>query len=204
MRRAYSPSEILKMKKKKFAFTGEWLAAFGQPEMSGVWFIWGNSGNGKTSFVMQLCRELARFGKVAYNSMEEGVSDTVKQNIARFSMDEFDGKIQFLDCESMDDLTKRLARRRSPDFVIIDSFQDSQLTYNKYLKFKRDNKDKLIVFVSHAEGANPSTRPAKSVMYDATMKIWVEGYRAFSKGRYIGEVGYFDAWKKGAMEYWGE
>ena len=204
MARAYSPSQILKMKKKVFDFQGEWRDAFGTPEQLGVWFIWGNSGNGKTSFVMQLCRELARFGKVAYNSMEEGTADTVKQNIIRYKMEELDRKLQFLDCEPMGELTERLAKRRSADFVIIDSFQHAQLSYKEYLKFKQENKNKLIIFISHASGKLPAGRPAMSVMYDATLKVYVAGYRAFSKGRYIGEVGYYDIWKEKALEYWGE
>jgi molybdopterin-guanine dinucleotide biosynthesis protein len=203
MARAYSPTEILQMKKKEFAFEGEWLEAFDRPEQRGVWFVWGNSGNGKTSFVMQLCRELARFGKVAYNALEEGTSKTVRDSIVRFGMDELDGRMQFL-CEPMDELTARLARKKSPDYVVVDSFQYAQLSYRQYISFKEANRKKLIIFVSHATGKLPAGRPAVSVMYDAALKIWVEGYRAFSKGRYVGEKGYIDVWKKGAAEYWGE
>lgn len=203
MKRAYSPSEILNMNKKVFDFEGEWFDAFGVPEQLGVWFVWGNSGNGKTSFVMQLAKELARFGKVAYNALEEGTSKSVQDAIERFELHELDGKLQFL-CEPLDVLTARLAKRRSPDFVIVDSFQYSQLTYRQYITFKEANANKLIIFVSHADGKRPSGRSAVSVMYDAALKVWVEGYRAFSKGRYIGEVGYMDVWKQGAMNYWGE
>jgi len=203
MARAYSPSEILKMKKKSFAFEGEWYDAFGTPERLGIWFIWGNSGNGKTSFTMQLCRELSRFGKVAYNALEEAQSKTVQDAIIRFEMDDLDGRLQFL-CESLDELTERLAKKKSPDFVIVDSFQYTQLTYKQYIAFKEANHKKLIIFISHADGKKPAGRSAVSVMYDSALKIWVEGYRAFSKGRYIGEKGELDIWKKGALKYWGE
>ena len=203
MARAYSPSEILKMKKKEFAFNGEWLDAFDCPELCGVWFVWGNSGNGKTSFIMQLCRELSRFGKVAINALEEAQSKSVKDAIRRFGMDDLDGKVQFL-CEPLSELTERLAKKRSADFVIVDSFQYTQLTYKQYIAFKEANKKKLIVFVSHADGKKPAGRAAVSVMYDAALKIWIEGYRAFSKGRYIGITGVLDIWKDGALEYWGE
>ena len=203
MARAYSPSEILKMKKKSFAFEGEWFDAFGTPERLGVWFIWGNSGNGKTSFTMQLCRELSRFGKVAYNALEEAQSKTMQDAIIRFDMDELDGRLQFL-CEPLNEFTERLAKKRSPDFVIVDSFQYTQLTYKQYIAFKEANKKKLIIFISHADGKKPAGRAAVSVMYDSALKIWIEGYRAISKGRYIGETGQYDIWKKGAMKYWGE
>ena len=41
-------------------------------------------------------------------------------------------------------------------------------------------------------------------MYDATLKIWVEGFKAFSKGRFIGQTGEFTIWDEGAERYWGE
>ena len=94
-------------------------------------------------------------------------------------------------------------KRRSADFIVIDSFQYTQMTYRQYLDFKK-HPTKLLVFISHASGTQPSTRAAKSVMYDADLKNWVEGGRARSKGRYIGEKGYFDSWKEKALEYWGE
>ena len=43
---------------------------------------------------------------------------------------------------------------------------------------------------------------ATSVMYDADLKIWVEGYVAFSKGRYQGATGEYTIWEKGAYDYW--
>jgi putative protein kinase ArgK-like GTPase of G3E family len=71
MARALSVTEAVSMKKETLKLTGAWADAFGEPERIGVWFIWGNSGNGKSSFVMQLCKELAKFGRVAYDSLEE-------------------------------------------------------------------------------------------------------------------------------------
>jgi molybdopterin-guanine dinucleotide biosynthesis protein len=187
------------MRKDVLPFSGAWAEAFGQPERTGVWFVWGNSGNGKTSFVMQLCRELARFGKVAYNSLEEGASLTMVNTLRRFNMQEVNRRFVLLDCEPMDELSARMAKRRSADFVVIDSYQYSGLTYIEYKRFKEANRNKLIVFVSHADGSNPAGRSARSVMYDATLKVWVEGYKAYSKGRFIGpNGGVFTVWEEGA------
>jgi molybdopterin-guanine dinucleotide biosynthesis protein len=203
MVRAFSPSEVMAMKKRTLDFTDAWRDAFGTPEAIGVWFVWGNSGNGKTSFVMQLCRELTKFGKVLYNSLEEGTSLSIQNTLRRFRMTECRNRFQLLDCEPLDELGKRLAKRKSPDFIVIDSFQYTQMTYKQYLTFKEANRHKLIIFVSHAAGSMPSTRASKSVMYDASLKIWVEGYRALSKGRFIGETGVYTVWDEGARRYWG-
>jgi hypothetical protein len=45
---------------------------------------------------------------------------------------------------------------------------------------------------------------AKKVRYDACLKIYVEKFRAFSKGRFIGEKGYYNIWKEEAEKHWGE
>jgi hypothetical protein len=97
-----------------------------------------------------------------------------------------------------------LKRQKSPDFVVIDSFQYTQMTYRQYIEFKEQHRNKLIIFISHATGRLPTGRSGKSVMFDATLKIYVEGYRAFSKGRFIGPVGHFDIWPEMAARYWGE
>lgn len=205
MGRAYSINEVLRKKYKTLDFQGAWLDAFGQPEARGIWFVYGASANGKGSFIYQLAMELSRFGKVAINELEEGTAKTVQNMLKRFSMSEFSGKIQIIESENMEELSERLRKHKSPDFVIINSFQYTQMTYKQYLAFKEEfGRKKLIVFTSHAEGRQPAGRAARSVLFDADMKIWVSGYRAVSKGRYIGEKGYYDVWPAKAIEIWGE
>ena len=74
MKRALNVRDILNKKYDVFPFEGKWKDAFDTPEVRGCWFVWGNSGNGKTSFVMQLCKELCKYDRVAFNSLEEGTS----------------------------------------------------------------------------------------------------------------------------------
>ncbi|MGL4332115.1 MAG: hypothetical protein ACRCZQ_10345 [Bacteroidales bacterium] len=203
MGRAYSINEILNTRIRTMKLDGKWKEAFDEPGWTGIWFIWGNSGNGKSSFVMQLCKELARFGKVIYNSLEEGTEKTMQNTLERFDMSSVNKRVQITQ-ERIERFSERLDKQKSPDFAIIDSFQYANMSYKQYQKFKERHRNKLIIFISHADGKQPSGRAAKSVMYDASLKIWVEGYRAFSKGRYIGEKGYIDVWEEGAMKYWGE
>lgn len=198
MKKALSVTDICRKSYDTLPFEGAWLDAFGCPERVGTWLIWGSSGSGKSTFAVQLCRELSRFGKVLYDSLEEGTSLTFRNKIAQLQ-DVERGRLQVVS-ETMDVLTQRLAKRRSADFVVIDSFQYTGLDYRSYLAFKKAHTNKLLIFISHADGRNPSGRAAKSVMYDAALKIWVEGYRAFSKGRFIGENGgVYTIWEEGAQ-----
>lgn len=204
LQRAKSVNDVLKINNPSFDFDGKWNDAFGTPEKCGVWFIWGNSGNGKSSFVMQLCKKLAQYGKVAYDSLEEGASLTMQNTLLRFGMADVNRRFILLDNEPIEQLSIRLQQKRSPDFIVIDSFQYTQMTYKQYIAFKELHKNKLLILISHADGKMPSGRSAKSVMYDASLKIWVEGYRAFSKGRFIGKTGQYTIWEQGAINYHGE
>lgn len=204
LRRALSVTDVLKMKKETITLEGAWNDAFGEPERYGVWFVWGQSGSGKTTFVMQLCKELAKHYTVAYDSLEEGDSLTMKNAIVRNGMTEVKSNFMLLPNESMTNLNERLQRRRSPDVVVIDSYQYTDMSFKDYLKLKEMNPRKLLIFISQADGRTPSGRTARSVMYDASLKIWVEGYRAFSKGRFFGAVGSYTIWEERARQYWGE
>lgn len=203
-RNAKGVRELLSMKFETLAFEGTWYDAFGTPERRGVWMVWGNTGNGKTSFVMQLCKELCRFGRVAYDSLEEGACLTMQNTLKRFNMQEVNRRFLLLDAEPLDQLSLRLKRQKAPDFVVIDSFQYTQMTYAQYIRFKEQHRNKLLIFISHASGKNPDGRSAKKVVFDASLKIYVEGYRAFSKGRFIGPVGHYDVWPEEAARYRGE
>ncbi len=202
-KRAISVSELDKKKYKLFPFEGEFYDAFDRPEKKGVWFIWGNSGNGKTTFVLELVKYLAQFGKVGYNSLEEGSAHTMQKAFRNVGMSEVARKIILIEGESKEEISERLMKKQSPDFIVIDSFQYWQMAYKEYIAFKAKHKDKLIIFVSHADGKQPAGRASKSVMYDSSLKIWVEGYKAFSKGRYIGSTGQYIIWPEGVIKYWG-
>jgi len=202
VKRAKSVSELLNTRFKVLDFEGEWLDLIGLPELSGSWIIWGNSANGKTRFALQLCKYLTNFGKVAYNSLEEGVSLSMRKAFVEVGMEEVSNKLVLLDQETIEDLRKRLTRRKSPDIIAIDSLQYTGMTYKSYKSLREDFPKKLFVFISHADGREPSGRVAKSIRYDAFVKIRVEGYKAFPASRYGGGKPYI-IWHQGAENYWG-
>lgn len=198
MARALTVNDILNKKYKLFPFEGEWKEAFDCPETSGVIFIWGNSGNGKTTFVLQLIKYLANFENVVFNSLEEGSANTMQRGYVRVGMANAKKKVLLVE-ESMEDLSLRLLKKKSPNVAVIDSFQATKMSYSDYLEFKHKHKKKLLVFISQAKGTKPKDDAALSAMFDATLKIHVEKYRAVSKGRYIGETGYYNIFPEGII-----
>lgn len=204
MKRGITPAELDAIKFDEFDFQGEWFDAFEKPETSGVWFIWGNSANGKTSVTLKLLKYLTTFDKKGvYNSLEEGRRKTMQKVFRKVNMKEVTGKVIMVQ-ESIEDLIERLKKRGSAEIVVLDSIQYANLSFKQYLALKKLFPKKLFIILSQAEGKMPTGRMARSVMFDADLKIWVEGHRAISKGRYIGPKGYYTNWVEGAALYWGQ
>lgn len=203
MARALSVSALINRKFKEMPFTGQWYDSIGLPEQSGVWIIWGNSGNGKTGFAMQLAKYLSKFALVAYNSLEEGARKSLQKVLIRENMMDCGKRFMILDREPIDELKERLKRRKSPHIIFIDSFQYTGLNYKRALELKEEFPKKLFIYISHAEGKQPEGRAAKSVRYDADVKIRVEGYKAMITSRYGGGKDYI-IWQYGYNKYWNE
>lgn len=117
-------------------------------------------------------------------------------------MQECGASFQVIDKENMESLVERLSKPRSPEFVIIDSVQAMGINSRQYKQLREQFRSKLLVLVSQADGKRPLGRFAVSMMYDADLKIWVEGHIAFSKGRFMGETKEFVTWEEGARRYW--
>lgn len=107
MGRAISNKNVVNAKFETADFDGEFLASFGRPELRGTWIIYGGSGSGKTTFVMQLSKYLTRFGRVAYNSLEQGLSLSLQKAWERVEMEEVGTRIILLAKESLSLRNKR-------------------------------------------------------------------------------------------------
>lgn len=208
MGRAISNKNVLAAQFETADFDGPFLASFGRPELRGAWLIFGGSGSGKTTFLLMLCKYLCKFRRVAYNSLEQGLSLSLQKAWERVGMEEVGSQIILLNKECMADLRSRLRKRKSPGVVVIDSVQYLHgWKWNDYTKLKDEFPDKLFIFISQEKHGEPKGNLAVSIRYDAEIKIRVEGYKAFVTTRYevpeLGEGGKdFIIWKEGADAYW--
>lgn len=196
MARAASVDQVLRTRFKVIPFEGEWKDSIGCPELTGSWIIWGNSGNGKTRFALQLCKYLCQFGRVAYDSLEEGVSVSFAKALQETHMMEVRRKFVVLDKEPIDQLTERLEKPKSPDIVYVDSLQYTGMSYEQYKALKERFPKKLFIWISHAEGMLPEGRVAKKVRFDSNVKVFVQAYRAEPVSRYGGGKPYI-IWEEG-------
>lgn len=211
MGRAISNQNVLAAKFETAEFTGAWLASFGRPELRGTWMIWGDSSSGKTTFTLMLCKYLANFGRVAYDSLEQGLSLSLQKAWERVDMAEAGNSVILLNKEELPELRARLNKRKSPEIIIIDSVQYLDGFRIKDVKdLKRDYPSKLFIFICQADKSGKSPDGVgKKIRYDADIKVKVEGFKAFITTRYEdsakGEGGAdFIIWEQGAAEYWAE
>lgn len=191
LKKALKPTQVMNKSYKTLATEGEWKKLLGEPEITGSWIIYGDSGHGKTTFVLQLAKYLCAFKKVAYNPLEEGTSKTLSDALTNANLKSKNFCI--LQKESYQELIARIESKRSPDIYIIDSVQYFVMSENDYntittKEFKKlvdSYPNKLFIFISHIEGKYPRGECAKSIRYHSSVKIKIEDYKAYSISRGI-------------------
>ncbi|KAB8151779.1 ATP-dependent serine protease [Kordia sp. TARA_039_SRF] len=204
LKRAYTVTDFERAEFEIMPFEGKFQESFGCPEMTGSWIIYAESFNGKTSFTLQLVKYLTQFGDVIYNTLEEGFRASFKKALREANMKEVKSKFKVLSKEPIADLRIRLKRKRSAKICVIDSVQYSDLrNKNDYKRLINEFPNKLFIFISHAVGKIPKGALAQAILFDADLKIYVEGFKAFPESRHGGGKP-FIIWAQGALEYWGE
>lgn len=176
-------------------FQGDWLKCLGRPEKAGVWIVYGESYHGKTNFTIKLAKYLTGFvkNKILINSLEEGKTESFKLTSKRANLASVADKILLGDRVPVEKVKERLRKQRSPEIIIIDSLQFTELTKPTYKKLidefvnkKKKGQKKLFIFISNADGKIPRGALAKHVKNEAMIKIRVEGFKAFPESRFGG------------------
>jgi energy-coupling factor transporter ATP-binding protein EcfA2 len=180
----------------------------GTPERSGSWFVFGESGNGKTTFLMQMAKILASLPKtkVVYNTLEEGARKSMQAAVEENCMWHVKSSFQILDKEPIPELRQRLAAHKSPNICFIDSVQYAHLDKRSYKALISDFNKKLFIFNSHAQGKRPVGAIGRDILFDADIKIRVKGFVAFAKSRLSRgkKPRPYIIWDQGARDYWGD
>lgn len=199
-RRAYNPREVLSIKYEPLPWGGEWESAFGRPSLNEKWFITGASASGKSSFVMQLAKELTKYGKVLYLSFEEGIGPSFQERLLRYDMEDVKHNFFIVPDESYEELHERLGKQRAPKFIIIDSFQYAGWTYAQAMKLIERFPSRSFIFISQEDKGQPLGKAAVRLRHAAGVKVRVSGYKAYCQGRYTGEAGtYYPVWEEGIL-----
>lgn len=207
MDRAYSNRNVCDAKFATAEFDGQWLASFGKPELRGSWIIYGESGSGKTHFALKLLSYLTKFvDRVAYDTIEQGLSQSFQNAWNNASMGECGRKVVVYSKEQITSLRARLHKRKSPQVIVIDSITALiGFTRTTFTELIDEFPDKLFIFIAHEEGGKPYPAIAKHVRKLSEVKIRVEGFKAVVTTRFSGATGGGDdfiIWEEGAAKYY--
>ena len=192
MRRAYSNSNVLTAQFTLAPFEGDWLAHLGRPALQGMWFVYGKSGSGKTTYCLKLAKYLTEFvRKVAYNSLEQGLSPAMQQAWRRAGMAECGNHIMLLDREPLPELRNRLAKKQSPDVVFIDSVMYLEdATASELIALRHEYPSKLFVLIGQERNGDAYNSKQIKLKHNADIKVRVVGGIARCETRYSTEDGY--------------
>ena len=87
-REIFSIKSIKEKKYQRIDISSEYASLMGYPEKKFTGLAYGESGSGKSVYVLQFANYFAtHFGKVLYNSHEERVSQTIQDRVNNFDID---------------------------------------------------------------------------------------------------------------------
>lgn len=209
MMRLLSLKNIDDKKHTVIAFTGLWLELMGTPEKTGCWIIYGKSAQGKTSFMMQLARELDEMKyRIIIISLEEGDSLSFRDALHRSGIITGVHKITVSTGATVEELDEYLSGiSRKPDMIFVDSAQywsnQYKATATKIIDLRSKYTSIVFIMTSHVLGNEVEGNDAYQIKRDAFCRIQIEGHTAFYRGRGSGgTTGQYTIWKEGAEEYW--
>lgn len=181
----------LSLGKKNFAtypFEGVWYDTFGCPQTNAKWFIYGKSGQGKTTFLVRLAAYLSQFSRVAYVSSEEGPdSVSIEQAFRHNDVTKAQrARIKIFDGGPFEDLKAEMQARKRFHVWIIDSINFLGYGKEQVDDLLRQQPKKMIAMVGWGDGNNPIGSIGVSCRFMAGIKVNVDRFVATANSRYGG------------------
>lgn len=167
---------------------GEWLDSFGLIEKNFKMSVTGESGGGKTEFIVKFVKNLCLNHKVKadYYSYEQGHSKSLQAAIQRNNMEDVKGKVMFVSGGTFNELVERLKRRASAKIVVIDSQDYSDLSTKQYKELIKLFPKKSFIVISWAKGEKPKNQASKDIEYMSCIKVFVKDGKAYPRSRFGG------------------
>lgn len=171
----------------------EWINAIGLPEIGFTMVVWGPSGNGKTTFVVKLCKELSALGRVYYDSVEQGEGRGIQKVLQQCEVSECrPGSFVLGDRDTFDEMVEKLSKKRQKTrFVVIDSVQYMKLRIEQYQFLIETFPHISFILISWEDGSRePLGAHAKAMRYMVDIKTYVKKGVAVSDSRFARTLPY--------------
>ncbi|MEO9258573.1 MAG: hypothetical protein ABI207_09325 [Crocinitomicaceae bacterium] len=196
---AISINKLITKKFKIMEFEGIWKDLIGTPECSGSTLIYGDSGQGKTTFALGFMKYLCGFKKCAYIPLEEKAKLSFAMSLKRANLKSISNKVKLWIDYTAEDLDVELTKSKSPDVIFIDSLQyfklnktaHQELTRFEFIDFIHRHPKKLFVFISQVKNDLPKGSLGDSVYYHSDTCINIQNFNAIpTKNRFGGGSSY--------------
>jgi predicted ATP-dependent serine protease len=190
MGRTLGVNQILNKQYDSSPLDKKWLAALGEISAPFKWLVFGRPKNGKTTFVLQFCKDASEFAKVYYNSMEEGDSKTMQEALKRVNMNETKpGRFMLGDRDTFKEMCEKLKKNRA-QIVVIDSRDYMKLTTDQYKMLTTMFPRKSFIIVCWEQSGKPLGKYAKDIEFMVDMVTHVSRFTAITNGRFGAELKY--------------
>lgn len=192
MGRDYSVRDINNWRFDKLDIPSEWISHLGRISPNFRMMIQGPSGHGKTEYSMRMAKMFTQhYGKVNFNSTEQGKSDTFKEAWDRNNMSGITpGKFKLCgpDKITFQPWLKSLERPNSGRVVFLDSIDYMELTVAQFKQLhERFKRTKSIVVICWDD---PMDINSKKIKYMCDIKIEVRDFKAKVRSRFGGNKPY--------------
>ena len=173
-----SARDLAKMRFKTIGYNGRFKDVMGDPALGFHMMVYGPPFNGKSSFVIELCKDLAALGKgrIAYLALEEGISLSMQKKVLDRGADKVDG------------LEFKGAMPASFDgycFVVIDSVSDRAISREKLREMFLTNPKTCFICIFHATKAGDA-RGGLDYSHDMDIILKIEGHKPLvEKNRFL-------------------
>lgn len=180
LEKAYNYSDIENRKFTMLELEHEWKRHLGEMERSGSVIIMGDSGDGKTTYALQMTKAISPIERVLYNSAEEGIRASFKRSLLLNNMKVVKSRFKYVS-EGYDELFARLKMKRQPKVVIIDSAQYffRGKSVKDYFDLIETYADTLFIFISHIKKGMPKGAVAEEIYWDCQNRIIVSDFKAY-------------------------
>ena len=183
-RQIYNINTLKDKKFKTLAFNEQYVQLFGSPQRNFVAMCYGESGSGKSVFLLQFADYFARnFGKVLYNSHEEGVNQTVVDRINNFDIGA--KKLFIGNALTFDEMCEKIERNYYR-LIIIDSVKYMNFTFAQLKELRtRFAKRQIVLIMVDFGKTKGSPQSGVDLLHASDVKMFFKDGVVSSVSRYL-------------------
>lgn len=165
---------------KVLKFDAEWKSLIGCPEGNFSMMIYGVPGQGKTTLAIKLAEYLSNnFGKVVYNSSEEGISLSLQGKMKNINSNNF-----FLTTYNDFESLRKYLKKSTSKFIVIDSINHMNITSDQLEELRMIDMTRGFISI-HQVTKSGDFKGENKYLHNCDIEIVVDNYNPIvKKNRY--------------------